>query len=85
MTVIKSLSGIYSPRRRPIRYRARNAPYAVGGNKGFYIAALPRAYPKTAQQRRVADVARQCGIRKGMDKSTLMTAMKDCVGPAMTR
>ena len=85
MTVVKSLSGIYSPRRRPKRYRAVDAPYEVGGNKGWYISSMPRAYPMTPQQRRVRDVAHECGISKGMQKRDLMTKMKDCVGTHMRR
>ena len=83
--IIKSLSGIMSPRRRPKQYRAVDAPYAVGGNKGYYMASFPRAYPMTLQQRRVRDVARECGIRSGMSKRELMTQMKECVGPGMKR
>jgi len=66
-------------RNLPKRYKARDAPYAVGGNKGIYIAAYPRPYRKTAQQRRIEEAARACGIRKGITKSALMTAMKECI------
>jgi len=75
-----SLGSMFSnPKRRPKRYKARDAPYAVGGNKGMYIASLPHAYPLTPQQKKVRDVAIKCGIKKGMSKSTLMTQMADCV------
>jgi len=83
--IVKSLSGIMSPRRRPKQYRAVDAPYAVGGQKGWYMSSFPRAYPITSQQRRVKNVASECGIRSGMAKRDLMTAMKDCVGPKMKR
>ena len=83
--IVKSLSGIMSPRRRPKQYRAHDAPYAVGGNKGWYMSSFPRAYPVTSQQRKVKDVASACSIRSGMSKSALMTAMKECVGPRMKR
>jgi len=85
MAVIKSLSGIFHPRRRPKRYRAVDAAYETGGNRGFYIAAFPRAYPATSQQRRVRQVAAECGIRPNMSKRDLQTAMKECVGPKMRR
>jgi len=76
--MIISLSN-FVRRSRPKRYKAKDAPYAVGGNPGIYIAAHPRPYPKTAQQRRIGDAARACGIKKGISKSALMTAMKECI------
>jgi len=83
---IISLSGAFTaPKRRPKSYRAVDAPYQVGGNRGYYIAALPRPYPINAPQRRVRDAARECGIKKGMSKRDLMNAMVDCVGPRMKR
>jgi hypothetical protein len=82
--IIKGITGIFvGPKRRPSPYRAVDAPYPVGGNPGFYIASRPRPYPKTPQQRKVAEVAKSCGIHKGMDKRTLMTTMVECVGPKM--
>lgn len=80
-----SMSAFTAPKRRPSRYKARDAAYAVGGNAGFYIAARPRPYPMTRQQAKVKDTAQKCAIKAGMSKSALMTAMKDCVGPAMRR
>jgi len=85
MAVIKSLSGIFHPRRRPKPYFAVDAAYRVGGNRGFYIAAYPRAYPLTSSQRKVKSVASECGIRPGISKRELQTAMKECVGPRMRR
>lgn len=66
-------------RSRPSRYKAKDAPYAVGGNHGVYLAMYPKPYPKTSQQKRIAAVAEKCGIKSGITKATLMTAMKDCV------
>ena len=77
--IIKSLSGIMSPRRRPKAYRAVDAPYQVGGNKGDYMSSFPRAYPITPQQRKVKNAARECGIHAGISKRELMTAMKECI------
>ena len=83
MAVI-SLSGAFSaPKRRPKTYKARDAAYPVGGNRGYYIAALPRPYPLTSQQAKVKKVARECNIKPGISKSALMTAMKDCVSEKM--
>lgn len=84
--IIKGITGIFvGPKRRPAQYHAVDAPYAVGGNAGFYIASRPRAYPRTPQQRKVASIAAECGIKKGIDKKKLMTAMVDCVGPKMRK
>lgn len=66
-------------RSAPRRYKAKDAPYAVGGNGGIIIAMRPKPYPKTAQQRRVGEAAKACGIKKGMSKSELMKAMVDCI------
>jgi len=83
---IISLSGAYSnPKRRPSRYKARDGAFPVGGNRGYYIAALPRPYPMTSQQRKVKSVAVDCGIKPGITKSELMTKMVDCVGPKMRK
>jgi hypothetical protein len=83
---IISLSGAFTaPKRRPKTYKARDAAYQVGGNRGYYIASLPRSYPMTSQQRKVANVASECGIRPGISKSDLMNKMKDCVGPKMRK
>lgn len=86
MALIGGLGGIFSaPKRRPKVYKARDAAYSVGGNRGFYIASLPRPYPRTAQQSRVARVAAECGISKGITKANLQRAMVECVGPKMRK
>jgi hypothetical protein len=66
-------------------YKASDAAYPVGGNKGFYIAALPRDYPLTPQQKKVRNVASECGIKPGISKSELQKKMKDCVSPKMKK
>ena len=81
-----SISGAFTaPKRRPKAYRAVDAPYMVGGNRGYYIAALPRPYPINAPQRKVKNVAAECNIKKGIGKRELMNAMVDCVGPRMRK
>lgn len=82
---IVSLSNFTAPKKRPKRYKARDAAYAVGGNRGFYIASLPRPYPMTPQQKRVKDVAEKCGVKAGIKKADLQIKMKECVGPAMRK
>lgn len=83
---IISLSGAFtSPKRRPKAYRAVDAPFMVGGNRGYYVAALPRPYAINSAQRKVKNVAAECGIKKGMAKRELMQTMVDCVGPKMRK
>lgn len=77
--VIGGLGGAFAVKRRPKSYRARDAAYRVGGNRGFYIASLPRKYPLNAPQRRVRDAAIRCGIRKGISKAELMDKMVNCI------
>lgn len=63
----------------PKRYKAKDAPYAVGGNGGIIVSMKPRPYPMTSQQKKVATAAKDCGIKSGISKSELMTKMKDCI------
>jgi len=84
MSII-SLRGFTALKSRPKAYKARDAAYAVGDNPGYYIAARPRKYPRTPQQRKVAQIAAECGIKKGISKADLMKAMRDCVGPKMRK
>jgi len=72
-------------KRRPARYKASGAAYPTGGNRGGYIAWLPRQYPMTSQQRKVANAAHECGIKPGMSKADLQAKMVDCVGPKMRK
>ena len=83
MALISLSAGYSAPKRRPKSYKARDAAYPTGGNNGFYIAALPRPYKLTSQQRKVKEVAAACGIHKGIKKSELQTKMVECVGPKM--
>ena len=52
-------------------------------NGHLVLAWRPSAYPKTAQQKKAGDVARSCGIHKGISKDALRKAMIECVGPKM--
>lgn len=51
----------------------------------FVLRNAPCRYPATPQQLKMREVARLCGIRRGMSKADLMIAMKECVGPAMRK
>jgi len=75
-----SIGGAYSaPKRRTKMYKASGSAYPTGGNRGYYIAALPRPYPATSQQKKVRDAARACGIKPGISKADLQRAMKECI------
>ena len=52
-------------------------------NGHLVLAWRPKKYPKTPQQRKAGEVARSCGIHKGMNRDTLRKAMIECVGPKM--
>lgn len=80
-----SLTNFSQLKSRPKAYKARDAAYSTGGNRGFYIAALPRPYPLTSQQKKVKTIAADCNIKRGMTKSDLQKAMVDCVGPKMRK
>jgi len=81
--VIGALVGFSNPKRRPAPHRLEHI--LTRQNSGFYVARLPRPYPLNAPQKRVREVARSCGIHKGMARGTLVKAMIECVGPAMAR
>jgi len=85
MALIKSIGGVFSLRKRPRPYKAIDAAFQTGGNKGFYLASYPRAYPATPQQQKIKRVAQECGLRKGMSKRDLQTAMVECIKPKMMR
>jgi len=54
-------------------------------NGHLSLAWRPSSYPKTAQQRKFGEVARSCGIKRGIGKEALVRAMIDCVGPKLRR
>ncbi len=76
MAVFKSISGFY--------IKNRPGPHKLEGittkrNPGFVLARLPAAYPMTAPQKKVREAARACGIKTGMSRGALVTAMKTCI------
>ncbi len=78
MVVMKNLAGFYV-KKRPRQYKASDAAYATGGNKGWVLARYPSEYPLTEQQKKIRDAARACGIKKGMTKKALQEAMVNCI------
>lgn len=65
-------------------FKSRPAPHRLEGittkqHAGMVLSSYPKAYPMNAPQRKVRDAARACGIKKGMSRSSLVTAMVDCI------
>jgi predicted transcriptional regulator len=54
-------------------------------HSGMVLAMLPSSYPMTAPQRKVSNVAKECGIKTGMNRRDLIHKMIDCVGPKMKK
>jgi len=75
--IIDSIKALGYAKRRPKSHKQEG--YTVGGNPGYVIAAYPRDYPMTNQQKKVRDAARSCGIKKGMSRKALMDAMITCI------
>ncbi|MBU0598939.1 hypothetical protein KKF61_08215 [Patescibacteria group bacterium] len=81
MVVIKNVTGAFYLKGRPKAYESDGM--TVGGKKGFVLSSRPRAYPKTSQQKKVARVAAECGIHKGITRRDLREKMISCVKPKM--
>lgn len=64
---------------RPSRYKVSGTPYYAGGNPGIILVNYPRPYPKTAQQRKIGEAARACGIKAGMSRADLTKQMHECI------
>lgn len=54
-------------------------------HSGFVMSSYPRKYPLTRMQKKVKDVASECGIKTGMSRRDLVHKMIDCVGPKMRK
>lgn len=83
--IIRNVRSIMYGKSRPRRYKARDAAFSTGGNGGFVLAFRPGPYPITSQQRKVREVAADCGIKPGISKADLQTKMVECVGPKMRK
>jgi len=81
--ILQGLFGYSNPKSRPAPHRLEHI--LTRQHSGFYLARLPRDYPLTPQQRKVRDVAKSCGIHKGISRGTLVKAMIDCVGDKMRK
>lgn len=60
-------------------------PITTTNHRRWVLATYPRSYPITAPQRKVRDVAHDCGIKSGISRNDLITKMIDCVGPKMRK
>lgn len=70
-------------KRRPKSHKLGNI--TTRQHSGFVLAMYPKSYPITAPQRKVRDVAHDCGIKKGISRNDLVAKMIDCVGPKMRK
>lgn len=82
MAVFKSAPGYYL-KQRPGPHRLGNI--ITKRNPGFVLARLPKHYPITSQQRKVREVAENCGIKPGISRNDLVDKMRTCVGPKMRK
>jgi len=77
MAVFKSFRGLLYVKRRPKPYSTDGM--TVGGNAGIVLAKYPSEYPKTSQQKKVAEAAKACGIKSGISRAELRHKMKECI------
>lgn len=68
-------------KRRPRPHRLEDI--TTRQHSGFVLASYPRPYPLTRMQKKVKDVAAECGIKTGISRRDLIHKMIDCVGPKM--
>jgi hypothetical protein len=77
MAVFKSFRGLLYVKRRPGKYDSDGM--TVGGKAGIVLAKYPSEYPKTAQQKKIGEAAKACGIKSGISRSELRHKMKECI------
>ena len=82
MAVFKSLTGFYI-KNRPGPHRLEGT--TTKRHAGFVLARMPSEYPMTPQQKRVRDAAHECGIKPGISRSALVTAMRTCVAGKLSK
>jgi hypothetical protein len=75
--IVDSIKDLGYAKRRPRAHKLEGITTKT--HAGFVIASYPRDYPKTAQQKKVGEAAKSCGIKKGMSRSALVTAMRTCI------
>ena len=70
-------------KRRPKAHRLEGI--TTHQHSGFVLASYPAPYPKTSQQRKAGNAARECGIHTGISRGALVKAMVECMGPKMRK
>jgi hypothetical protein len=65
-------------------FKSRPAPHKLEGittrqHSGVVLAAYPRNYPLTSQQKKVKEAAKACGIHTGISRAALVKAMTECI------
>lgn len=79
--ILTTMPGYIKRRPRPHKL----GPITTRQHSGFVLARFPKDYPITAPQRKVRNVAAECGIKKGISRNDLVGKMIDCVGPKMRK
>lgn len=79
--ILSTIPGYIKSRPRPHKL----GPITTRQHSGYVLAKFPKDYPLTTQQRKVRDVARDCGIKKGISRNDLVSKMIDCVGPKLRK
>lgn len=78
---VVDVSKFFYLKSRPKAYKSDGM--TIGGNKGSVLAAYPKDYKETSQQKKVRTSATACGIKSGIGRKSLREKMKYCVGPVM--
>ena len=73
--ILTTMPGYIKSRPRPHKLEG----YTTRQHEGYVLAKFPKDYPLTSPQKRVKEVAKACGIHKGMSRKSLVDAMKGCV------
>lgn len=75
--IIENVKSIGYFKSRPSAHKLEGITTRKHG--GLVVAAYPKAYPKTAMQKKVGDAAKACGIHTGITRATLVKAMVECI------
>jgi hypothetical protein len=75
--IVESIKDLGYAKRRPKSHKMEGITTMT--HPGYVIASYPRPYPLTSQQKKVKEVAKTCGIKKGISRHDLVDKMVNCV------
>ena len=75
--ILKNLRAVGYIKSRPKAHKLEGI--TTKQHAGFVLSSLPKPYPLNSAQKRVKDAAAACGIKKGMSRAALVTAMHTCI------